>query len=248
MPEPKNWFAPDNLLAIQEDVAVSDLAQVREKGDFGAYATLNRLGELSPELSSHNCMRGSVRAAMYGWLLRRRRIASIADFGCGVGITTQALARRFPQATTHGYEVSSEGVAAAARHFPGPTYVQSALAPDSDLGRRFDFLLAQEFYPFTRTDDWTVHRDYLALLVRHLTPGGTALIVLSERTPATILARMEQLGTFCRDSGLRLRSLRLPSDRLFSRIPVYPAAHVLTALIPEGRYWRNRCLILARAR
>jgi hypothetical protein len=92
---------------------------------------------------------------------------------------------------------------------------------DSDLDIGFDLILAQEFYPFTRTGDFCVHAGYLAFLERHLVPGGTAFIVLSERDrEQTILANLPLVYDWCLQHGLSVRHFALPFDRIYRTLPV----------------------------
>jgi hypothetical protein len=138
-----------------------------------------------------------------------------------------------------GFEISSEAVAYAGRTFREASFEQRALSTNTDLGVQFDLVLAQEFYPFTRTGDFTVHSRWLEMLIHHLTPGGIALIVLSERDAATsILANLDRAEALCHATGMTLRHQRLPFDRVYHHLPVLWMSRLASAALACAGYHR----------
>ena len=215
-----NWFDPDQLTASERAIAGRDLDEIANEGDFGAYAEVNRTDHFGDTLPSHNLIKAAGRVDVYRKFLKRD-FAAIADIGCGIGLTACEISKQFAPAKVHGFEVSQEAVAYAKRSFPDVEFVAGAIAADSDLDIGFDLILAQEFYPFTRTGDFSVHASYLAFLEGHLLPGGIAFIVLSERDrEQTILANLPEVYNWCRNRGLSVRHFALPFDRIYRTLPI----------------------------
>jgi len=131
--------------------------------------------------------------------------------------------------------------------FPGPIFEHIALTPETALGRRFELVLAQEFYPFTRTADTALHGAYLDLLLRHLEPGGICLIVLSERDRhKTILSDLGAASRRCHAHGCTLARRRLPFDRVFHHLPwLWPSLAASVVLGLRG-YDRTTALIVEK--
>jgi SAM-dependent methyltransferase len=215
-----NWFDPHQLSASERKIAGRELEEIANEGDFGAYAEVNRTDNFGETLPSHNLIKVAGRVEVYRQILKRD-LAAIADIGCGIGLTACELSKQFAPAKVHGYEVSQEAVAYAKRACPDVNFVAGAISPDSDLDIGFDLILAQEFYPFTRTGDFSVQSDYLEFLAQHLLPGGVALIVLSERDRhQTLLANLPELRDWCEERDLVATYFKLPFDRIYRTLPV----------------------------
>jgi SAM-dependent methyltransferase len=239
MSEP--WYTPENLARLAH---AADRAAT-EGGDFGSYAAALRKGTIEgTEVDSHNLVAAAARVRQYRHILPRRRYASIADVGSGLGFTTLALAREFAAAKVVGYEVSPDAVAYAERHHPGPTYRCQVIDITSELGERFDLVLAQEFYPFTRTAEWKFAKSFIDLLLRHLNPGGILLIELSERHPdRTILANRAELAAF------RPRYRRLAFDRIYRKLKSFWLSDLASAVVgPLRGADRNLAILIADPR
>ncbi len=233
-----NWFDPDELAASERDIAGRDLEEIANKGDFGAYAEVNRTDHFGDTLPSHNLVKAAGRVAVYRQILKRD-FAAIADVGCGIGLTACELSKQFAPAKVHGYEVSQEAVAYAKRACPDVNFVAGAISPDSDLDIGFELLLAQEFYPFTRTGDFSVQSGYLGFLAQHLLPGGVALIVLSERDRhQTLLANLPEVRDWCKERDLAMTYFKLPFDRIYRSLPVLWMSRL--ASIPFGLFGYDR--------
>lgn len=149
---------PDRLA----QAAAAECGNLSAGGDFGSYARANSTGSLAGSgIESHNLVFADARVALYEQIWRVLRLNAIADIGCGLGLTSAALARKFPAARVHGYELSPDAVEFARRSFPQATFECRAIGKDSVLGPRFDLILCQEFYPFTRTADLALQTDIL---------------------------------------------------------------------------------------
>ena len=237
-----DWFDPKTLDAAQAEAYRSSTDSPLIGGDYGSYAIANRGGGLSVSgVSNHNLIFGAHRVAQYAAVLGGRRFNRIADIGCGLGITTDALARHYRQAEVLGLEVSQDAIEFARIHFNGPKFVRMAISPSEPLPGLFDLILCQEFYPFTRTPDRDVHRSYIEYFLAHLQLGGVLLIELSERDfDKGILATIDDLG-------FSFENRRLPFDRIYRLLPIFPlavfASAILSAVLSKAS---NRCVVIRK--
>jgi len=217
----ETWFSPRQL---QEQAQAPD--RERMGGGIGSYAQALRTGSIAGTgAASHNLVHAAGRVRQYHHVLRRRSFAAIADIGCGLGVTTAALAELYPDARVIGYELAPDAVDFASKHFPRADFVCQAIDPKTEFGERFDLILCQEFYPFTRTSDWTIQKSFIDMALRHLRPGGVLLIELSERGGEnTILANMAALKSY----APLLR--RLPFDRLHRNLKIFWLSRWASAL------------------
>jgi ubiquinone/menaquinone biosynthesis C-methylase UbiE len=115
-------------------------------------------------------------------------VRDILDFGCGIGNTTRAIAARFPEARTTGYDASAESIAVA-EHMSASKRVPLRFVAGSgnDLpfaDESFDVVFAAcVFHHIDRSD----HLHWAGELRRVLRPGGTAFVF--EHNPLNPLTR-----------------------------------------------------------
>jgi SAM-dependent methyltransferase len=240
----KNWFDPDVLGELERRTRSSNLEEVRNEGDFGCYAVANRgEGVVASLVESHNLVYAFQRVNQYRAVLKQRRFYRIADMGCGLGLTTEALSRLYPEARVVGFDISHDAVEYARRTFHNASFKQMALGPEAELGASFDLILCQEFYPFTRTGDWDVHRGYIGMLLRHLEPDGILLIELSERDPhKTVLRNITKLRE------IQASVSYLPFDRIYRKIRLFWLSRLLSfAAAAALKRDRNVCIMLSGA-
>lgn len=226
------WMKPENLVAIEADFANSPIHQLPSGGDFASYAIANRgTGLEQSGIESHNLVHVDGRVALYRAILRRR-FRAIGDMGCGLGMTTDALRRHFGSDSADGYEVSTDAVEFANRTFAPARFHRVGVDENTRFGRRFDLILCQELYAFTRTNEWVLQHAMIVNLMDHLMPSGVLLIELSERDAhSTILANLEQLRRICAVQGWSCRQVLLPYDRVWRKIPVLPLARLASRLL-----------------
>ena len=233
-----HWFAVDKL-----ERAARALDRENAGGDFGSYAKANRTGSVDgPAIATHNLIHAAHRVRLYRHILPRRDFASIADIGCGLGLTTAALAREFAPTCVTGYDISPDAIEFARRRFPAARFVCQGIDSTSDLGGTFDLILCQEFYPFTRTPDWAVQQPMIESLLKKLNQNGWLVIELSERDPdRTILANLNKLV------GFRPLLRRLPYDRVHRRLGWIRLSILVSASLARltGRD-RNMAILLNR--
>jgi len=217
------WWSPEALAAREREIragAGEEAADIRN--DFASYRALADGQDANASgLYMHNeCEPWRINTVCrdYGKVARRvlsRTPHSVADFGCGAGFTTDGLQRMWPSASTYGFDVSVDAVAFAQRQWPKCHFVAEAIATDSILvGGPYDFVLCQEFYPFTRTGALDSHREWLRLVTRNLATDGLAVIMVSAGTNESINDTYETLR-----SEFTLRRVRVANPRIARRLP-----------------------------
>lgn len=185
-PPSEPWWTPE-VLAVREALTRARYStdDLDFRGDFGCYRAL-KLG-IDPEiclLNEHNaCHRSEVSGLCrdYRNVLKatgQRMPRRIADIGCGVGYTTDGLKRVWADAVVHGYDISRDAVELAQRTWHGCEFFACAVSPEQPLKTRYDVVLCQEFYPFTRTSSADTHRMWITFLLSQLSDEGALVVAV----------------------------------------------------------------------
>lgn len=250
MAETDYWTNPDVMARLDAEMSAAPaLDGLAEKGDFGSYAVANRGGGLEESgVEHHNLFHVEGRVALYAAALPQRPFGAIADMGCGLGLTTDALRRRLGAETADGYEISSDAVAFASRTFPDSRFHRIGITPGTAFGRNYDLILCQELYAFTRIADQDFQQAMIANFMAHLNPGGMLLIELSERdADRTVLANLPAIEELCVAHGWGFNHAMLPYDRVWRYLPVLPAARMASRLL-RGLTRRDANFVLMLSR
>ena len=219
------WWDPDNLAKNEERLRKTLTSDNYSKsGDFGSYKAINNGLNLDDSyLYLHNlCDEETLIKTVidYTKILRkydRRFPRTIADIGCGAGFTSNVLKNIFSNASVFGYEVSYDAIEYAKEKFPECNFEQKKIDPFLNLSdKKFDLLLCQEFYPFTRTKDLEKHIEWIKFLQNNLNQGGTALITLSADTLSTINNNYKILK-----KNFPLKKITIVHPRISSKVPIY---------------------------
>jgi len=236
------WFDPDVLAHEQAKARKTPPQELPITGDFGSYAVVNRgQGLAQSGIQSHNLIHTRSRIVAYDILLGRKRLSRIADLGCGIGLTTNALAQHYPDAEVTGIDVSVDAIEYATRTFPNAHFLEQAISPSQPIGGLFDLILCQEFYPFTRTADRDLHSAFVVSLIDQLAPGGVLLIELSSRDRATSI--LATIG----DIGVPAEIRTLPLDKLFRNFPLFGPTVLLSRLISLALgHPLNKCILIRK--
>ncbi len=224
----KYWFSPKNLEKSRAEYESADPISMPGGGDFSSYAKANRgVGLVGSGIENHNLVNPTIRIRLYKHIVGASPHAKIADLGCGLGFSSNALADVF-SANVDGYEVSLDAVQFSEKTWPGLCFFCRAIEPYVPLGQMYDLIVAQEFYPFTRTADLDVHLGYIDALQKSLNDGGVILIGLSEGTTESILSNMPELKEQLKNKHLNISLRRLPFDRIYHKFPLYAVAKFLS--------------------
>lgn len=150
-----------------------------DTGDFGSYARLKNGHEICDTmLSFHNDLspEPKIRFLHKKLQLNLSAITSVLDLGCGAGFTTNALADLYKNAEVIGVDLSKDAIDWAAETFETCRFMNKAVSPsDAPIGD-FNLIFCFEFYPFSRTDDLKIQKNYLEYLLSQLQDGGKIII------------------------------------------------------------------------
>ena len=212
MRDNNEWWKPENLKKAEIEFRANS-SKCDTGNDFGSYKLINQ-GSTPEEsqLISHNAFGAQTLQALaedYASILKRRdiyKIDNIADLGCGAGFTTAALKKSFPKADVIGYDISKDAIAFAERNHRHCNFKSGAITTNSDLGK-FDFILAQEFYPFTRTESVQEHSEWLEFILSNLAPRGLALITVTQSNAQSINSSYLELRS---NFNIKLTRLSVP--------------------------------------
>jgi len=213
-------FLPQNLKKqeLSETAAVEN-GQDASRGDFGAYHRL--LKHRKDDWVRLHAIIDGTEAAQYAdqasaaleslGLLSPNPV--LLDAGCGPGAITEALRVRFRGARATGIDISQSAIQYAREEYPQSRFETVAIDAHTSLPEKYDVIHAREFYPFTRTEDISIHKQYLEVFAKHLKPGGVL-----------ILALLSQKGTLADNSARLEPDMRAWGLSSFRRIPLASAA------------------------
>lgn len=244
------WWSPEAIANQEARVrALADQGQLDVKNDFASYRALaDGQDPISAGLHHHNPFTQSHIDALcrdYRNLLNSRtnlEPSNIADLGCGVGFTTAGLKRQWPHAEVTGFDVSQDAVRFARTTWQTCQFEAKAIDPRRELATtHFDFLLCQEFYPFTRTASVDEHRTWIRFLLENLTNNGTALVTVSSANRESINATYAQLN-----KELKIHRYRIATPRISQRIPLTMSRLLGSVLCKVKPEWARSIYVLSR--
>ena len=141
---------------------------------------------------------------------------TIAEIGCGAGFTTNTLKNVYRNSLVYGYEISYDAIEYAKNNFPQCHFEQKKIDPSFELGEiKFDLILCQEFYPFTRTKNFDKHFQWLQFLLNNLNKDGIALITLPVSNFNSINSSYKTLT-----NSFYLKRFTLAHPRISSKLPL----------------------------
>jgi SAM-dependent methyltransferase len=217
------WWSPEAIARQEADVrALADQGQLDIRNDFASYRALaDGRDPVSAGLHHHNPHRQShidVLCRDYEILWRRqkkKKPVTIADLGCGVGYTTAGLKRKWPKADVWGFDVSQDAVRFACANWRECRFEAKAVDPKEVLAKvRFDLILCQEFYPFTRTASMEEHRTWFKFLLENLTDSGMAFVTVSSANDESVNATYAECVR-----ELNVHRYRVATPRISRRVP-----------------------------
>jgi SAM-dependent methyltransferase len=227
------WILAENLKRQEKrEIESREKGLPGEGGDFGAYHALLK-GE-GGDAAEHAVSEGPYLASyarQLASLLAESGLTgplSVLDVGCGPGSLTDALRSVSGGGTVTGIDISESAIAYAAKKYPDCRFEAVAVDEDTRLEPR-DVVHAREFYPFTRTADPEYHAKYMAILARHVKPGGLLVLTLLD-APKSVARNADALGPGAERLGLtRFRRIPVAHPKLEGRLPL-AAARAATSL------------------
>jgi len=233
--------SPEKLKQQDAEARNSSPESISIGSDFGSYARANRGSGLTGSgIEHHNLIASINRVRIYRDAIGKVKIATVADLGCGLGFTTSALAQIFATSTVTGYEISRDACEFARKTWPDLTFIPEAVCPNTKLNAKYDLIVAQEFYPFTRTNDPEIHESFINTITQSLTENGIALLTLTEGSPESILIHAGHLARKLEASNISMTVFSLPFDRIYAILPIYTlakfASNLLSVLLKKPRF------------
>ena len=219
------WWEPEILAKKEKELRTKSLRKFSNKGatdDFESYKLINKGASIKDsDLLQHNvCQEKNLKQILFDYVHilkkeNRKTINTIADLGCGAGFTTNALKKNFCNSLVFGYEISFDAIEFAKNNFSECHFEQKMINPSFSLSEiKFDLIICQEFYPFTRTKNLEKHLRWLQFLTNNLNKGGIALITLPCSNSESINSSYEFLKN---KFPLQRYTLALP--RISSKLP-----------------------------
>lgn len=204
------------------------------RNDFGSYRMVNAADRLTDEslIRKHGFTDPAALRKFYRLVadeLRDRGVQfdSFVDVGCGLGFVTGAF-HSATGARGYGIEISHDAVEFASRHHPECRFIADGVDPGNPacpllylLGRLDSaVVIASELYPFTRTADPEMHRDWL----NHVFSGATVsqlMIVVSAMYMRDLAGTQTFLSTVSqwKDWGFTADVCFFPAPRICRYIP-----------------------------
>ncbi len=243
------WWSPRAISEQEASVrALADTGKLDTRNDFASYRALaDGADPISAGLHHHNPYETEHIEALcrdYRNLVEYinvPKVGNIADLGCGAGYTTAGLKRAWPASIVEGIDVSHDAIRFAGTRWVDCRFTAKAINPAEQLsGAKYDFILCQEFYPFTRTDSIDEHRKWLKFLMRNLNSCGIAVVTVSTANSESINSTFARLR-----NGLDIQRFRIATPRISSRLPFMASSLFGRVLSMTKPTWARSMYVLA---
>jgi len=241
------WWRPENLLSDDRRISQSeDLTALDPRTDFGSYRMLCEGAEPeSTQIATHNDVQPGHKVAAIARLLRIAEPRDILDAGCGVGYTTEALAKHYPRAKVLGVDISTDGITYARRKHRKAGFMVAPLSPEAVKIGLFDLIFCFEFYPFSRNADAQVQRDFIEYFIDQLNENGQLVIYQIWNNAQSLSAVYDSLVSAL--PNLQLTVYKIPHPKLLGRFPWALAWLIAVALgMVTGRELLRKVLVIDR--
>tara|TARA_B100000073_G_scaffold348438_1_gene367283 strand:+ start:346 stop:1110 length:765 start_codon:yes stop_codon:yes gene_type:complete len=175
----ENWWKVENLKKEEAKVRSSKISELNIKGDFGSYRKVLKTDNLEDSmLEYHNDLDSKSKLLQINNLLdiSPRKKFKILDVGCGMGFTTFQIKNIFRKSTVVGVDISSDATSYAKKKFTECEFICQGIEPENKIIDEFDLIYCFEFYPFTRTNDWNIHDQYIEYFLKNLKIDGLLII------------------------------------------------------------------------
>ncbi|MEK9657752.1 MAG: methyltransferase [bacterium] len=239
----ETWVHPERLSEKNQEAKNTDTENIKAfGGDFGAYGYINRTGKFDDcDIASHNNLNPIRLINHISPYLKGIKINKIADLGCGLGLTSNALAERFDDAKVYGYEISTEAIEYAKRTFKKPVFQLKGIDKNTVFNHSFSFILAQQFYPFTREITPHSSLDYPISIMRvcleHLEDKGMFVIADVLDNPSFIDKRLGECRKAFPEYSFTVK-VTYPSKIVDTFLFSNRYLSILYCLLCKGIFWK----------
>ncbi len=214
-----NWWKPENLEAKEKGVReIANAAKLDTGSDFGSYRKVLLTGEIKgSQLDLHNDLNPIRKIRAIDKLLNIKNPGNILDVGCGMGFTTAALADFYTNANVLGIDISTDAIEYSTQKHTQAKFLSITLSPNSEKIGIFDLIYCFEFYPFTRTIDYSTQTQFINYFSQQLTPNGKIIIYQFWENPISLSSTIDKVIENL--SHLRFSIHRIPNPRLTQYLP-----------------------------
>ncbi len=226
----KDWWKPKNLKESEKKIlSAKNIDSIDTRNDFGSYKIMRLKDDISAsQLNEHNDIDPIYRVMLFKKVLKRKSLSSILDIGCGAGFTTNELKNAYQNASVTGMDISEDAIAYAQKKFNKCNFICDAIDPtNNNQVLDFELITAFEFYPFTRTDSFKDHADYITHLTKNLRKGGKLAIVQLWDNPLSISTNYNAIKDHFKN--LNFETYTIP----IKKIGIYIKSRLLAVALSE---------------
>ena len=131
-------------------------------------------------------------------------IERCADLGGGCGFLAHSVQKYCKR--VFSYDIAKEATIYGKNHFKEITFITKGVTNEEQFEEGpFDLVLAYEFYPFTRTDDWEYQQGYIDMCLANLNQEGILVIGLPDcRHEVNLLKNKKKIYETYRKNGVEI--------------------------------------------
>ena len=175
----QNWWKVKNLKSKEKEIRSLKISELDLRNDFGSYKKVLETDVLDNSmLEFHNDLEPNFKLLYIKNLLNisHKKNYKILDAGCGMGFTAFQIKNIFKESDVVGIDLSQDAITYAKKKFGKCRFICQGIEPKNGIIDKFDLIFCFEFYPFTRTNDWTTHNEYINYLLKNLRTDGLLII------------------------------------------------------------------------
>jgi len=240
------WWEPSSLVHSEKSIKeITDIKEIDLRNDFGSYRHVILTGNIeSAELKLHNDVTPEAKVAMLGKIIRTKNPSSILDVGCGMGYTTGALAKKYPNAEVLGVDVSSDAIEFASIKHRQAQFIATAVTPGVTALGRFDLIYCFEFYPFTRNVDIEKQSAFIKHFSEQLTSQGELVIYQKWNNPLSLSAILGDVQKKC--VNFKFTLVPIPHHKIYKVLPSLKLAIFISTSLNKilKKNWITNILII----
>ena len=193
-----NWWNVENLRKHEKKVMRINNHDDLEKGggDFGSYRKVLKGESIeNTTLASHNDLNSKQKIRFINKLMsiENNKALNILDVGCGMGFTSFELSKFYKNSNVTGVEISTDAIKYATKKFKNIEFICQGIEPTNPSLGQYDLIFCFEFYPFTRTNSFQTHKDYLNYFLSQLKEHGKLVIHQKWKSDISIYKNFDKI-------------------------------------------------------
>jgi len=191
-----DWWKPEKLKSREQNFLQNNKLDIlNTNNDFGSYKIMLLKNDLKKSnIHLHNEIYPDYRLKIIKRLLKNFSPKAIIDIGCGLGFTTNIIKKNYPRADVKGIDISNNAITYAKKKFPKCEFICDAIDPKNKTQEfNCDLITAFEFYPFSRTNKFNDHVNYIKHITNNLHLGGKLIIMQQWNNSTSISKNIKKL-------------------------------------------------------